>query len=93
MKLKYTNRYYLPGTRDQWIHLATIIHNTREFICFADCFTSQIYIEETTMGNLMYIEDDSLVEEIANFLREVGILDVAKPFLPDTNWLRAGKIK
>jgi hypothetical protein len=60
-------------------------------MCFADRVTYQIYIEETTMGNLRYIDDDRLVEGIANYLREEGVLDVAKPFLPDTDWLRAGK--
>jgi len=83
MKLKNTERYYLPGTKGQYIHLATVTHNTREFMCFADRVTNKIYIEETTFGNLMYIQDDQLARGLYEFLLVHNILDMSKPLIVD----------
>lgn len=90
MKLIDTNRTYLPvqGASKRWLHLATVHDGVREFMCFADRVSNQIYIEEITGGHLSRIEDDSLAEALADYLRDKGILDVNKPTLADSEWLK-----
>lgn len=91
MKLIDSNRFYLPGTHERFLHLASVHHGVREFMCFMDVRTQKVYIEEVTGGHLEFVEDDSLVSDIHCFLIETGVLDVGKPTLPDTDWLRKGK--
>jgi len=83
--LSDTNRYLLPGGTGA-LHLATVLDGLREYICFY--YGGNVYIEEITGGHLEFIEDDRLAEEIAEFLRERGVLDISKPTLPDDQWLR-----
>jgi len=91
--LTNSNRFYLPGTRNQFLHLATIAHNFKTYMCFVDKKTEQTYIENISSGQLEFIEDDSLVQSIVNFLIEQGIIQAAKPTLPDSLWLPTNKTK
>ena len=91
MRLISTNRYYLPGTANRFLHLATIQYGLREFMCFNDIQTQKTYIEEITGGHLSFIEDDSLAEALTNFLTEQKVLDINKPTIPDKQWLYNGK--
>lgn len=72
--LKNSDRYLLPGTQGRFLHLATVHRNTQEYICLQDLKTKKTYIEEVTLtGSLEFIEDDSLVRDIARFLEYKGI--------------------
>ena len=88
MKLINTNRFYLEGTQNQFLHLATVHHGVQEYMCFAQRATQQIYIEEITGGSLQFIDDDSLVEGITRFLEDRKVLDMHKPLMSDDEWLR-----
>jgi len=86
-KLINSNRFQLPGTNNKFLHIATIQKGLKEYICFADTQTTQIYIEEITGGaGPFFIEDNSLVEDITNFLTEKRVLDISKPLIPDKIW-------
>ncbi len=85
MKLLDTNRYYLPG-QNVYLHLATITENLREWVCFADTRTNQVFIEELTFGQLDRIEDDSLAQALSDFLTYKGVLLMDKPLIPDEAW-------
>lgn len=99
MKLIDTNRYYLPG-QERFLHLATLVHTIggwsnliavqKTFLCFADTLgEKKVYIEELdAAGQLQFIEDDKLVADIAQYLTEAGVLDITRPLLDDTTWLR-----
>ena len=92
MKLINTERFYLKGTANRWIHLATVHDSVKEYMCFMDLLTNQTYIEEITGGGGPYrIEDDSLAEALTNFLTRKGILNIGRPTLPDNQWLRNKK--
>lgn len=93
MKLINSNRFFLEGTQNRFLHMATAHYGAREFMCFQDCVTGNTYIEEITGGTLERIEDDALAIALANFLEETGVLDVAKPTLPDDVWLRNRKTR
>ena len=86
-KLINSNRFPLPGTNNRFLHLATVQDSIKEYICFVDTRTTQIYIEEITGGaGPFFIEDDSVVQDITNFLTEKGTLDISKPLIPDNIW-------
>jgi hypothetical protein len=87
VKLVDTNRFYLPGTDERFLHMATIHHGVREFLCFQDVVTSTTYIEEITGGTLSFIEDDSLAQGLSDFLTLKGVLSMVRPALPDDQWL------
>ena len=91
MKLLDSNRYYLPNTRQQYLHIATVQHQLREYLCFAHIATQRIYIEEVTGGQLAFISDDGLAEGLHHFLTEHGVLDIKRPLLPDKEWYALGK--
>jgi len=91
MKLIDSNRYYLPGTSGRWIHIATVHHGLREYMCFADRSNNKMYIEEITGGSLEFIDDDSLAQGLADFVTDRCVLDVTKPLLSDNEWLRKSK--
>jgi hypothetical protein len=87
--LKDSNRFYLPGTRKRFLHLASVNYGLREYVCFADRLTIDIYIEEITGGcSPQLVEDDKLVEAIEEFLKGKGILDMNRPLIPDQEWYR-----
>ena len=88
MKLLDSNRFCLQGTANQFLHIATVANGVREYMCFCDLKTQKVYIEEITGGHLEFIDDDSLAEGIAEFLRESGVLDINKIMLPDSQWLK-----
>lgn len=91
-KLINSNRFYLPGTNNKFLHLATVQESIREYICFVDIRTIQVYIEEITGGaGPFLIKDDKEAEAIHNFLMEKGILDMARPLIPDREWFRKKK--
>lgn len=85
-KLTDTNRFALKGTNGRFVHLATIHRGVREFMCFADKTTAQIYIEEISGGQLVFIADDSLAQGLSDFLNEAGVLNLTKPIIPDSQW-------
>ena len=89
MKLISKDRYYLKGTQNQFLHLATVHDSVREYMCFANVVTRQIYIEEITGGGgPHFIDDDSLALAIQQFLEDRGVLDMTKPLMSDHEWLR-----
>jgi len=93
VKLINTNRFYLPCPQDPkgWLHLATIQDSVREYMCFVETCTQKVFIESITGGSLEFIQDDSKVEEINEFLKFHNILDRSLPLLPDKEWYNAGK--
>lgn len=91
MKLTDSNRFYLPNTSNLYLHLATVQRNLREYLCFANVTTQQIYIEEVTGGQLQFIDDDKLAEGIHEFLIESNVLRMDRPLLPDKEWHEMGK--
>lgn len=91
MRLSNTNRFWLPGTNNKALHLATILDGLREYMCFF--LDGKVYIEQITGGSLEFIEDDSLAEELTNFLCENKVLEANKPILSDDVWLNMGKNK
>jgi hypothetical protein len=84
MQVTDTRRFVLEGTNRVWLHLGTIQHNLREYMCLANRITKKIYIEEISGGHLEFIWDDSLVLELSNLFREAGCTDMTKPLVPDT---------
>lgn len=94
LKLVNTNRFYLAGTSNRFLHVATIARGLKEYIHFIDRVTGQSYIEEITGGHLEKIRDDNEWNEVAEFLAECGFLDFSKgPMLPDNIWRRDLKNK
>lgn len=71
-----SKRFPLRGTNGRFVHLATLGWNLREFLCFLDTKTGQVYIEEITGGHLEYIQDESLWEALALFAREKGLTTI-----------------
>jgi hypothetical protein len=76
MKLLDTNRYYLKGTSNKFLHIATIEYGIREFMCFFEVIENKLFIEECTGGNLQFIDDDDLATELSNFLFHKGTTDL-----------------
>jgi len=72
-KILNKNKYPLPGTNGQWIHLASIQYGLREFIYFLNRGTQKTYIEEITGGKLEVIDDDNLWNDLAMTLKEAGL--------------------
>lgn len=87
-RLLNTNRFYLPGTGGEYLHLASISYGLKEYMCFANTRTQEIYIEAITGGQLEFIEDNSLVESIAKFLEDKQVTLMSKPLLPDKVWYK-----
>jgi hypothetical protein len=75
-KLIDTNRYYLEGTQQRFIHVASIGLGLREFMLMLDTHTQKAYCEEITSGRLIQIEEDNLLEDIIEFVREHKLLQV-----------------
>lgn len=88
MKLINTNRFYLTGTNNRFLHVASVSDGLREYMCFHDRILKKTYIEEITGGHLEFISDDKLAQEIFDFLVDVKILDMSKPMLADNEWLK-----
>jgi hypothetical protein len=88
MKLLDTNRFYLTGTNNRFLHLATVQHGVREFTCMVDLQTSKVYIEEMTTGHPEFIQDDGLAQALSDFLTLKGALDITKPLLSDKQWYK-----
>ena len=91
MKLIDSNRYYLPNTKKQWLHLGTATDGLHEYLCMAEVQSQRIYIERITGGQLEFISDDGLAAGLANFFEEKGVTDRTKPLLPDKEWYNLGK--
>ena len=87
MKLLNSNRFYLPG-QTEFLHLASVSDGVKEYICFANVHNQKVYIEDISNGSPSFIEDDFLVEAIADFLTRKKVLDLSKPLLPDDIWYR-----
>lgn len=94
MKVANSNRFYLQGTGNRWLHLATVLEGCREYIAMADKQTGKIYIEECTGGaGPFFVDDDVLAESLMRFLEERGLLDMSRPLLSDNQWLRKNEKK
>lgn len=91
MQLADTNRFFLEGTNKQFLHIATVLEGVREYMCFANVNTNEVYIEEVTGGHLEFIEDDALATALHDFLVDRKVLLMDKPLLADNDWLRRGK--
>jgi len=68
----------VQGNSNRFWHLATIHYGVREYMYFVDTLTLKTYIEEITGGHLETIEDDSLWQELANFIQSKGITYINK---------------
>jgi hypothetical protein len=90
-RLLNTNRFYLNGTNQRFLHLASLVYGLREFMCFIDRQFTKIYIEEVSGGRLEYIKDDDLVAAIHNFLNERKLLNMDRPPISDKEWFRPKK--
>lgn len=86
--LKVNDVYGNPISR--WERRATIEHNKREYMFFVDVFTEECWIEEITGGQIRKIDDYALWQEIANKLKEAGILAPQPPLITDP--LRVSKM-
>jgi len=75
IKILNGNRFYLKGTNNRFMHLATMTRGFNEYICFVDMHTSECYIEQITGGSLSFIDDDDLVRELKYYLDQAKILD------------------
>jgi len=76
MKIINSNRFHLPNTDKKYLHLATVTDRMREYICFLEMSTNKMFIEEITTGQLEYVFDESIVEEIATLLHEAHLTDL-----------------
>jgi hypothetical protein len=85
MQIADTNRYWLPGQK-RFLHLCTIFEGVREFIAMFDTQDKGMYIEEVSGGHLSRIEDDSLAQELNDFLVFNKILLMDHPMIPDKDW-------
>ena len=62
-----------------WTHLATVKRSLREYVCILHDPTQKIYIEEiSATGQFYSIEDDSLWNELLQFLFSKGIVGFVK---------------
>jgi hypothetical protein len=68
MKLINTNRFYLQGTNNRFIHIATIQDGLHEYMALWDSLEKKFYIESIDGGTLAFIDDDKLVEDLRDFL-------------------------
>ena len=73
MKLINSNTFPLSGAPG-WVHLATVHHGLREYMCFRDNVSGKTYIEEVTGGSLEFVRDDSFAKELYDYLVRWGIL-------------------
>lgn len=84
MKLLNSDRFFLKGTNQRFIHVATVQDGLHEYVYLFDTFTKKNYIEELTTCGLEYIKDDRIVEEINNFLFEKNVTNLKYgDFSPD----------
>jgi len=62
-----------------WTHLATVKRGLREYVCILQESTQKIYIEEISVtGRFHSIDDDSLWNELLQFLFSKGIVGFVK---------------
>lgn len=75
-------RTQLPVTVFQggpWTHLATVNRSLREYVCILHDPTQKVYIEEIgPTGTFHAIKDDSLWNELLQFLFSKGIVGFVK---------------
>lgn len=63
----------------RWEKRAILGYRGRRFLVFMDNLTSATYIEEITTGDLKYIEDELLHQELSLFAQTKGFLDMMLP--------------
>lgn len=78
MKLLNTNRFYLSGTNNRFIHIATIEDGLREYLAFFDSIEKKLYIEAISASGLTFIDDDKLAEDLASFLFHKKVTDLTQ---------------
>ena len=79
-KLLDSNLFPLPNSNGRFVHLASIGDDFKEYIAFVDRSTGKCYIEDITGGNLTFIEDDHLAEDLSDFLNNKSLLDPRRLF-------------
>ena len=91
MKLIDSNRYYLKGTENRFLHLGTAHEGAREFIAFRDVLLNKTYIEDISNGAPVFIEDEVLAQELTYFFTYHKCLMMDRPDIPDNQWYNIGK--
>ena len=89
-KLINSDLFLLPNN-PHMIHLGTISKGLQEYIvmlCIRGPKSGNVYIEETVLNtvdfskdvfaNLKYIQDEALVNDLAAFAREKGLLNIER---------------
>jgi len=62
-----------------WTHLATVRRSLREYVCILHEPTQKIYIEEiSATGQFYSIDDESLWNELLQFLFSKGVVGFVK---------------
>ena len=62
-----------------WTHLATVKRSLREYVCILHEPSQKIYIEEISVtGHFHSIDDDSLWNELLQFLFSKGVVGFVK---------------
>ncbi len=62
-----------------WTHLATVKRGLREYVCLLHDPTQKIYIEEISVtGHFHSIDDDSLWNDLLQFLFSKGVVGFVK---------------
>jgi hypothetical protein len=64
-------------------HIVTLGKGFREFIVYIDHRTEKVHLEEITGGNTKEIEEDSLFNDINDFLLEKDLLKFRPPIIKD----------
>ena len=67
----------------KWLHLATIHHSVREYMCFLEVASNNCYVEEVTGGQLRRIDDEELANDLAKFCDEYGLTSITRV----ANWV------
>lgn len=93
LRLINSERFFLPGTQNRFMHFGTAHSGVREFMCFIDTVDKKVYIEEITGGHLEFINDDKLAEELAAFFTYHKLMNMDRPVVPDKTWNNLGRFK
>ena len=91
VKLYDSDQYALPNTNNRFIHIATLTKGFKTYLYFIDIETQKRYIEDFTLGQLEFIEDNQLAQELENFIHERRLDEVL--ILPDRFLLKPPNIR
>ncbi len=77
-KLVDSNIYPLVGTNERYWHMSTTSAGLRTFLQFFDAETNKMYLEELKGGQLEFIDDDIVFNDLGQFLNELKLLDLQR---------------